>query len=325
MADNWVGIDIAKSSFDVAWLRADGSFRHRTFANRAEGFKDLLEWLRKKEALSAPVCMEATGTYGLALATFLHREGIKVSVVNPACIKAFGQSKLQRGKTDRMDAKLIAHFCRVMQPALWAPPPPEIGELQALVRRLEELREMHTQEINRSKTPGLTTAVAASVEKTLAHLQEEITALEQAIEEHFRNHPQLQSQRELLLSIPGIGKTTAALLLAENLTGRGAKTARQLAAYAGLTPNLRQSGSSVRGKAQLSKQGNRWLRKALYWPAITAMRHNPPLRAFAERLRRAGKIKMVIIGALMRKLIHQVFGVLKSQKPFNPAHKPAGA
>jgi transposase len=324
MAGNWLGIDVAKEKFDAVLLEAEGRQHYRSFANQEVGFIALAKWLKRQQVASLHACLEATGTYGLALANYLHRAGIKVSVVNPACIKAFAQSELKRTKTDRVDAGVIARFCRAMAPTPWQPPAEEMAQLQALLRRLESLQEMLTAEKNRLQTPGLTEAVQASLQRTVELLEEEIARLEREIAEHIKQHPTLQQKRDLLTSIQGIGEKTANLILSEmgqiNFT-----RARQAAAYAGLVPQERRSGSSVRGKARLSKRGNRRLRKALYWPAVVAMRYNPLLKEFAARLKAAGKPTMVIIGAIMRKLIHLAFGVLKSNQPFNPNYHCAKA
>jgi transposase len=324
MADNWLGIDVAKEKFDAVLLEAEGRQHYRSFANQEAGFKALAKWLKSLKVASLHVCLEATGTYGLALANYLHQAGIKVSIVNPACIKAFAQSELKRTKTDRVDAGLIARFCRAMNPAPWQPPTEEMAQLQALLRRLESLQEMLAAEKNRWQTPGLTEAVKASLQRTVELLEAEIARLEREIAEHIKQHPNLQQKRDLLTSIQGIGEKTANLILSEmgqiNFTH-----ARQAAAYAGLVPQERRSGSSVRGKARLSKRGNSRLRKALYWPAVVAMRCNPLLKEFAARLKAAGKPTMVIIGAIMRKLIHLAFGVLKSNQPFNPNYQCAKA
>lgn len=168
--------------------------------------------------------------------------------------------------------------------------------------------------------PELSEPIRQSLLRVLEALEQEIKRIERQISDHIESHPTLKHKQQLLTSIPGIGEITANTLLSDMATTRLA-SARQLAAHAGLVPQERQSGSSVRGKARLSKRGNARLRKALYWPAIVAMRANPLLRAFAERLRAAGKPTMLIIGALMRKLLHQAFGVLKSGRPFDPRYQ----
>jgi len=321
MADNVLGIDVSKEKFDVALRCADGRGRSRAFANGPAGFEQLQGWLGKLEAGWVHACLESTGTYGLALAGFLHEAGHTVSVVNPACIKAFGQSELSRAKTDRVDAKLIARFCAAMAPAPWQPPAPEVSELQGLVRRLARVQQMRQQERTRLATPGLSGTVRRSLVRTAEALEAEVTQLEEEIRRHLDEHPQLKQQRDLLCSIPGIGETTAQRLLSE-MSSLGFGRARQLAAYAGLVPSPRESGTSVRGKSRLSKRGNVHLRRALYWPAIVAMRHNPVLRDFAARLLAAGKPKLVVIAAVMRKLLHLAFGVLKHQRPFDPHWTP---
>jgi len=317
VADNVLGIDVAKGKFEVVLMGADGKRRRRTFANSAQGFGALLGWLHQQGALPVHACLEATGTYGVALATFLHQAEQLVSVVNPACIKAFSESELSRTKTDKVDAELIARFCAAMKPALWQPLAPAVAQLQGLVRRLESLQQMTGQERNRLAAPGLAEPVRESLQRTLGMLEQEMRRLRSQIKDHIEAHPTLRQQRELITSIRGIGPTTANLLLAE-LSGCDFHKARAVAAYAGLVPQERQSGSSVPGKARLSKKGNRRLRKALYWPAIVAIRYNPVLGAFARRLREAGKPKMVVIAAVMRKLLHIAFGVLKHQRPFDP-------
>jgi len=321
MADNVLGIDVSKQKFDVALRRAEGTGRSRAFANREAGFQQLQAWLEKLGVQRVRACLESTGTYGLALAQFLHDAGHTVSVVNPACIKAFGESELSRAKTDRVDAKLIARFCEAMKPAPWQPPAAEVSQLQGLVRRLESVQQMLQQERNRLGTPGLSAAVRSSLARTVEALEREVERLEAEIRDHIDQHPQLKQQRDLLCTIPGIGQATAQRLLSE-MSGIEFGRARQLAAYAGLVPSPRESGTSVRGRARLSKRGNVHLRRALYWPAIVAMRHNPVLRAFAQRLLKSGKPKLVVIAAVMRKLLHLVFGVLKHQRPFDPHWTP---
>lgn len=322
MVDKVLGIDVSKRKFDVALRRGDGKSRSRAFPNSEAGFQQLQGWLGRLGVERVHACLESTGTYGLALAQYLHRRGHVVSVVNPACIKAFADSELKRAKTDRVDAKLIARFCAAMAPQRWQPPPAHISQLQALVRRLESLQQMIQQERNRLQAPGISEPVRASLERTLELLEGELKQVRKQIADHIDRHPGLKGRRDLLCSIPGIGETTAARLLSE-MSSIEFGRARQVAAYAGLVPSVRESGSSVRGRGRLSKRGNVRLRRALYWPAIVAMRHNPTLRAFAHRLREAGKPTMVIVAALMRKLLHIAFGVLKHGRPFDPNYHPA--
>lgn len=313
-----LGLDISKLKFNACLIRGAGKLRHKVFPNTAAGFAQLADWLAGHGAERVHACLEATGAYGDSLAAYLHGAGHTASVVNPAAIKAYAQSRLSRTKTDRVDAALIASFCAERRPPAWAPPAPELRALQALVRRLDSLVEMHTMEQNRLCSGIAVEAVRESVEELMAHLCEQIKRTEALIRDHIDSHPGLRRRRELLDSIPGVGEATAAALLAEVPDIKQYGSARQVAAFAGLVPRERQSGSSIRGRVRLSKIGNARLRKALYFPAVTALRCSPFFQAWAEGLRQRGKSKMAVIGAAMRKLIHLAYGVLKTGKPFDP-------
>ena len=314
----YLGLDIAKRKFDAALLQQPGRCVHQQFSNSPNGFARLARWLQGHTTDPLHACLEATGTYGDAVALFLHQQGHRVSVVNPARIKAFGKSELSRTKTDKADAALIARFAAAAVPRPWTPLLPEQRQLQALVRRVEAVQRMRQQERNRLDLEATDSLVAESLREHLAHLDQQIRQLQQRLRTHVRSHSKLQQQSDLLESIPGIGATTALNVLAEIPDLAHWPSARQAAAYAGLTPRHRESGSSVRGRPHLSKLGNPRLRRALYLPAVSAMRFNPILRAFAARLLAAGKPKMAVVGAVMRKLLHQAYGVLKHATPFNP-------
>lgn len=314
--DAVLGIDIAKAKFAAALLRPDGKIRHKSCANTPTGCADLAAWLQRQQVTRVHATLEATGTYGEALAIWLHDAGHVVSVVNPSIIHAYARTQLARSKTDRIDAELIARFTASHQPAPWTPPAVEIRQLQALVRRLDALQGMRTQELNRLAA-GVTVAdVRASIETVLASLDAQIAHVQQLIRDHLDRHPGLRAQRELLTTIPGIGEATAAVLIAELFDKRYA-SARQAAAFAGLVPRLVESGT-LRGRSRLSKIGPGRVRKALYMPAVAALRWNPTIRAVRARLHAAGKPPMVIIGAAMRKLIHLAYGVLKSGRAYEP-------
>jgi transposase len=313
-----LGIDISKDSFHVE-LSVNEKLRHRKFSNRKDGFAELRTWLIKHKVTQVHACLEATGPYSEALAEYLHQQGQTVSVVNPAQIKAFGKSELLRNKDDRPDAGLIRRFCEKQRPAPWTPPPPHLRELQALTRHLENLQETRQQQQNRLDATS-TKSVIKSLRKLMAHLDVEILRTEHQIADHIEKHPDLKQQCQLLESIPGIGQRTAAKLLAEIENISQYQSARQVAAYAGLTPRNYRSGT-LRGRTRLSKTGNARVRKALFLPAIVARQHNPIVNAFCGRLAQRGKTKMQIVGAAMRKLIHIAFGVLKSGKMFDPNHE----
>jgi transposase len=318
MTEPALGIDISKLKFNVCLIHTSGKLRHKVFPNNVTGFEQLSHWVTKQGVEQVHACLEATGTYSEPLALYLHAAGLKVSVINPAAIKAFAQSRLSRTKTDKVDAELIARFCQAQEPPAWTPLPAEIRELQALVRRLESLVEMRVMEENRLSSTITVDVVRQSVEEHLSYLTQEIKRTEELIRNHINSNPTLKQQSALLDSIPGIAETTAALLLAEITDINQYRSARQVAAYAGLVPRERQSGTSVRGRTRLSKIGNARLRRALYFPAITALRCSPFFQQWAEGLRQRGKCKMSVICAVMRKLVHLAYGVLKSEKPFDP-------
>jgi transposase len=321
MLQTVLGIDIAKDTLAVALLSAKG-LEQASFANTPQGAAKLLVWLTKRKVVQVHACMEATGTYGENLALALHQAGHMVSVVNPTRIAAYAKSQLARNKTDAVDAQLIARFCLKEQPRLWTPPAPEVRELRALVRHLEDLQAMRQAEANRMEAQTHPEVVQQALQEHLAFLAQQITRLRAQINEHIKRHPELRRQRDLLVSIKGIGERTAALLLAEVGDISVFENARAVAAFAGLTPRQFSSGSSVRKRTRLSKVGSTLLRKALYFPAIVAKQHNPIVRAFCARLLAAGKTPMAVVGAAMRKLIHLVYGVLKGGKPFDPDYQP---
>jgi len=266
MSDAVLGIDVGKSKLHVALLLPNGKTKPKAVANTLPGHQDLLSWLQRQGLKQVWTCLEATSVYGEAVAEVLYEAGHQVSVVNPARIKGFAQSELSRTKTDKVDAGLIARFCAALRPEPWQPIALAIKQLQALVRRLETLNQMHQQEQNRLETASA--LVQSSLEEHLQYLQADIERTKQQIKDHFDQHPELKQQRQLLTSIPGIGETTAAVILSEVTNWSAFESARQLAAYAGLTPQQHQSGTSVHGKTKLCRTGSKRLPKALYMPAI---------------------------------------------------------
>jgi transposase len=315
-----LGIDIAKAKLDAALLVA-GQVQHRVFANTPAGHTDLLAWISQHGVAQVHVCLEATGTYGEAVALALHAAKHVVSYINPARLKAFAQTTMTRTKTDKTDAILLARFCEAHHPAPWTPPAPEQRELQALVRRLESLQQMRQQEVNRLASGVTAAAVRESLEHMIALFDDELTKVQALIHDHLDQHPGLKAQHALLDSIPGIGDTTATALLAELPNWQTFASAREVAAQAGLTPKQKLSGSSVHGKPRLSKTGSARLRKLLYFPAVVAKTYNPLIKAFCDRLLARGKPMMLVLGAAMRKLLHLIYGVLKSGKPFDPNYR----
>ena len=315
-----VGIDISKATFDACLLTPDGKARGHAFPNDAGGFAALLAWAdRHAPGADAHFGMEATGGYEDALATFLHAAGRTVSVVNPTRIKYAGVMRGRRNKTDKADARLIAAHTRDESPPPWAPPAPEVRELQAFVRRRDDLRQLAAHEKARLDAPLLTPAARKSVARVVKLLGKEADAMQAAADALIAATPTLAADAALLASIPGVGTQTASTVLAELPALDRVPSAQAAAAYCGLSPREFRSGSSVRGRTRLSKSGNARLRKALYLPTLTAIRFNPVLKGFFDRLVAAGKPKMQAVGACMRKLVMIAYGVLKNRAPFDPA------
>ena len=312
-----LGIDVSKAKLDCALRLAGGKYRNKVVINDSKGFTALLEWLTKHDATHVHVCMEATSVYWEAVAEHLASQGMTVSVINPAQIKAFAASRLTRTKTDKVDAQLIAEFCCERRPDAWEAPSMNEQALRAYVLRLDALQAMQTQESNRLAVAR--PVVKADIESHIAWLEAEIKTLTEKIKDHINDDPDMHNRQELLASIPGIGERTIALLLAYCIRPGCFDNARQATAFAGLDPRQHESGSSVRGKPRMSKVGHAILRKRLYMPAMATLNKTDWGRRFRDRLTSAGKPGKLVIGAMMRKLIHVAFGVLKSGKPFDPA------
>jgi transposase len=310
----FLGIDISKLDFHVSLLDGDRAST-KSFPNNTKGFRQLASWLRKCSLTHVHACMEATGTYWEDVALFLHDNKHDVSVVNPSKIKAFAASELLRAKTDSVDAALIARFCRANSPMLWSPPEPGVRELQRLVRRLEGLKSDRHQQCSRSSG----SKHDPEIKRLIKAFDHAILETERKIRICINDNPAMQTKDALLRSIPGVGEVTAAVLMAEVFLRADFGGAKQVAAYAGLVPRIRQSGTSLRSRGGLSKTGNSRVRKALFFPAIVAGSRNPILKAFAKRLAAKGKAKMSIVAAVMRKLLVICYGVLKSELPFNAA------
>lgn len=318
-----LGIDVGKSALELALSNGDEAVAKRTVSNDSEGHERLLSWLHEREAgpEETVVCMEASGGFEEAIASFLHEEGYSVSVVNPRRIHGYADSQLQRTKTDPADAALIARFGKREEPQPWEPPAPAESRLQELTRAKQALQKEKTRTQNR-----LDEADDATVRRTYQDLLEEIDGkiedLNDEIQEQVEENQNLSNRTSLLQTIPGIGLQTAAIVVSELRSPDRFENAREVAAYAGVVPSHHESGTSVRGRPRMSKVGNARLRRALYFPAMSALRCNSAIKAFGDRLKERGKEKMVVIGAAMRKLLHICYGVLKSGRAFDASLHP---
>jgi transposase len=317
LEDTVLGVDLGKREFHVSLLIGERVYP-KTFPNSDKGFRQLQAWLKTRHAGQPHICVEATGGFAEAFALRMHELGYLVSIVNPSRIKAYGRSELLRTKTDAADAALIARFCRAHRPPRWNPPPQEIQLLQALVRRREAILAMRQQEQNRLESPNVLPTILTSIEELIGSMDRALTSIEAEIAALFSAYQNLRKQRDLLITIPGIGETTAARILGDIPEITEFRSGKSVAAYVGLSPRHYQSGN-MQAKSRLCKTGNSKLRKALYFPAITAMRYHPALRIFASRLRDAGKARMLIVAAVMRKLLVLAYAILKSKQPYRSA------
>lgn len=319
----FVGVDIAAKTFVAAWTRvtADVS-RATTFEQTPAGFTTFQERLQADgTAPSATlVVMEATGSYWVALAVTLHQAGFGVSVVNPAQIAQYARSLPRRGKTDALDAQLLARFALERRPASWTPPPPIYHELhQRLVAR-DGLLHMRTQAHNQrhalQQWPVAVTGVADQFDGLIAELTARIAVLEADIARVVQDSAWAASAA-LLQGIPGIGLITSSWLLVGTLNFTLCPTPEQATAYVGLAPLPRESGTSIRGRAQIGHGGHARLRTALYLATLAAARYNPRIQPFYARLRAAGKPMKVARCAAARKLLHIAWAVATKGKPFD--------
>jgi transposase len=314
-----VGIDVSRDTLDACLLLADGTTREATFGNDRRGHAALPAWAdRYARGAAVHFCLEATGPYSEAPATALADAGRLVSVVNPARVRYAGLALGRGNKTDKADARLIAEYAAREHPPAWQPPPPAVRELQALVRRIDDLTEAAAREKGRLASPALTADVRKSVERTLRLLEREAARVRAAADGLIAATPTLAADRALLETVPGVGRRTATTILAELPAVDRLPSAESAAAYCGLAPTEFRSGTSVRKRTRLSKAGNPRLRKALFLPTQAAVRFNPVLAGFFARLVAAGKTKMQAVGACMRKLVMICYGVLKNRAAFDP-------
>lgn len=318
-----IGADVSKKSLDCALMVSNEplKLRSKVVPNTQPGCLALIEWACRQVNCTAAelhVVMEGTGVYHEAAAYALTQAGVKVSVVNPAQVRDFAKGLAIRSKTDASDRVVLARFGATNKPLAWQPPAPEIVELKALLSRLQALEADLRREANRLEKAEVTATpqvVLDSLHNSLAFLEQEKAALQKRIDDHIEGHPQLKHDRELLESIPAIGRKTASRMLCV-LHSRPFSKASSVAAYLGLVPIQHQSGTSVYKPPRLSKAGDGAMRAALYMVAVVATRYNPDIRVQYKRLVGQGKSKMSALGAAMRKLVHICFGVLKTQQPY---------
>lgn len=317
----YLGVDVSKKKLDCMLLDStNGKLKSKALLNTKTGFEELIEWLATNKAPDAHVVMEPTGVYHEPAALALTDAGLTLSLVNPAQLRQFAQGLGVKNKTDKADSTVLARYGDAVKPEAWQPPSTSARHLKALLARRDAVADDLQREQNRQEavefaiSPG---EVRQSIIQSLSFLQAELKRLEKAIQEHIDSDPDLRRKKELLETIPGVGKQVS-----NNLTALfAAKTfdsAEQLAGYLGLVPIHGESGTSVHKRPRLSKAGPAHLRKLLYMPALVARQWNPHIKAFSERLLAKGKTKMAVIGACMRKLAHLCFGVVHTGRPYDP-------
>lgn len=318
-----IGVDVSKRKFNAALLTEQGKYRGKVFDNDAKGFQAFRDWIKANAGGQVQVCMEATGAYHEALATFLFDHQITVFVVNPLRVKRFVESEGLRNKSDTGDAKALARFALKNELEAWEAPSKGVRELQALVVRLESLQTMRQAELNRLEVAH--PSIRESIEAVVAALDREIATVRTSIKKTIDDDPDLKQRKDLLDTIPGLGDATIPSLLAYIGRPERFKTVKALIAYAGLTPAVRQSGSSLDKRQGLHPAGHRDLRKALFYPAMAAGRFNPIVASFWQRLKAQNKPGKVVVVACMHKLLAIAYGVLKSRRPFDASLVSAGA
>lgn len=315
------GIDVSKATLDVCYLKdiALNTYERRVFDNNIKGYKALLKWIKsltKQAFVNIHVTLEATGVYHLGVAHALNDKHVHVSVINPLQAHHYAKGMGMRAKTDRLDSIMLAHYCWERQPEAWKPASKALIELKALNLRLNAVEKDTRREQNRlesAETAQSSKSVTRLIKKSIRSLEKEQETLIKLINSCIDEQDDLKKNRELLLTIKGVGEVCSRFLVAEIYEGRF-DSASQCAAYMGLVPIPQQSGN--REVVHLSKAGNRKMKAKLYMAAISAKQHNPVLKEHYERLIARGKSKMSALCAVMRRLVQISYGVIKHQKEF---------
>jgi transposase len=318
---NQIGVDVDSEELVCAMQHAGQRVPLARFANTVAGHQKFIRWATKG-ACPARACLEATGIYSLEFALALHRaKNVEVMVVNPRAIKDFVRACMQRAKTDAVDAGGILDYLERMPFTAWQPPAPEILELQAINRRIDQLHTELTREKNRrhaAEFAGASAdAIAHDIEVNIHHLERRLERMQESGLQRVRRVPALAAKLAHLVSAKGIGEASAMRILAELLVLPDDLAAPQWVAHAGLDPRPYESGTSIHRPRRISKVGNSRLRAALYMPALVAIQHEPNVKAFYDKLVAAGKKPMQAVVAVMRKLLHAIWGMLKHDQDFD--------
>jgi transposase len=318
---DFAGIEVSAKELLVTLRRGEQTLPLESFPNTPEGHRAVARHLARKGRV-VRVCLESTGVYGLDLALWLQkRSGLEVMVANPRAVRHFAQALMERSKSDPLDARVLLEFAVRMPFQPWQPPSATALHLCALARRLEAITDLCVAERNRlhaaSAAQALPAAIRQDLRRSIAFHQRAVARLTRQALALIAGDPRLQERFQQLDSIPGIGSTSAIALLGElSLLAAGLEVG-QWVASAGLDPREYSSGTSVRKQTRISKAGNRHLRRALYMPALVAVRHDPHLRAFYQHLLARGKQKLQALVAVMRKLLHAIFGMFQHRQSYD--------
>lgn len=329
----YAGVDISADWLDATRQIGDAPGEHARFANDAGGHTSLCTWL---SAHGGPtrVVTEASGVYGIDLVVALHEaEGIEVMVLNPRASKDYRRAHMHRSKTDEVDAAVLCDYARRMPFAAWKPPEGDAVELRQLARRIADLAVERAREKNRLHAAQASRTTSAAVVNdigvNLRHLQRRIDEMVRQALKVVAGSARLSKAYGHLTSVRGIAAKSAVQLLGELLCLPDGMSVREWVAYAGLDVRQHRSGRSVEARPRISKEGNVHVRRALYMPALVSVRHEPAVGAFYDGLVERGKPKMVAVVAVMRKLLHAIYGMLKHDADFDGARcfqvVPAGA
>jgi len=311
---NHVGVDVDSKLLVCKIRRGGKDYPLAEFDNTAEGHRKFIKWATKYNK-PAKVCLEATGVYSLLFSLALHQaHNVEVMVVNPRVIKNFIVATLQRGKTDAMDAAGILEYLERMPFKLWQPPSEEIFEIQHISRRIVQLNSTLTRERNRhlaaKKLGAIGSVVANDTMVNMKHIERRIKIIESSLLDLLTSIPELNDQLTIITTTTGIAKKTGPRILAELATLPKDMTGPQWA-------RPYESGTSTRKPRRISKAGNRYLREALYFPALVASQKDPNVKAFYEKLLAKGKKPMQALVAIMRKLLLAIWGMLKNNESWN--------
>jgi transposase len=315
-----IGIDVSAASLSAVRRGHRGQLLHRIFANNATGHSKLIAWATR-QGRRARCCVEATGVYSFDLAMTLSRHTqTEVMVSNPRAIKSFAQAMMQRAKTDATDAVVILSFVERMPFEPWCPPAEETLQLQAIMRRIGQLKVMLNQEVNRHHADSYRVSIehlaTQDIDAHMQQLEQRVEVLEQQGLVLIQASKDLYPKFKRLLTIKGVAQLSAMRILAEVMAMPGGLRPEQWVAQAGLDPRPRESGTSVNKPRFISRVGNKYLRHALYMPALVALRFEPQVKAFYQKLLAAGKKKMQAVVAVMRKLLRSIWGMIRYDQDF---------